>query len=137
MNFRSYTELVRRDSFEDRFRYLSLNGHVGLSTFGFDRWLNQRFYTSREWKRARRDVIARDEGCDLGVSGHEIFDMLVVHHMNPVTPDSFLDDLELILDPEFMITTTHETHRAIHYGDQSYLASRLYKPRVPGDTKLW
>lgn len=137
MNSKSYSELMRYDTFEARFRYLSLHGSVGQATFGFDRWLNQRFYTSREWKLARRDVIARDEGCDLGVAGHEIFDKLVVHHMNPITPGSIVEEVELLLDPEFMITTTHDTHRAIHYGDQSYLVGRLYKPRVPGDTKLW
>lgn len=132
-----YSELIRYSSYEDRFRYLCLRGSVGEATFGFDRWINQRFYTSREWKSVRREVILRDNGCDLGIPGHEIHARLVVHHMNPIEPGSFVEDSELALDPEYMITTTHDTHRAIHYGDHSYLVNHLYEPRKPGDTKLW
>lgn len=111
-------------------------GEVGQATFGFDRWLNQRFYRSREWKQVRDYVIFRDEGCDLGIPGYEIHAQLLVHHMNPVTPDALLGREEWILDPEFLITTTHRTHNAIHYGDIS-LIPRAPVERRPGDTRLW
>lgn len=133
---RRYSELRRLDSFEDRYHYLALRGEVGRSTFGFDRYVNQQFYTSREWRQLRHHVIARDLGCDLGVEGREINDRLYIHHMNPMTPDHIIHDDDTILDPEFLITTTHRTHNAIHYGDESLLA-RAFVPRSPGDTKLW
>jgi len=124
------------ETFEDRFDYLSLNGQVGRATFGFDRYLNQNFYTSREWRRVRNFVIDRDQGCDLGILGYEIFANLVIHHMNPMTVDDVIHKNDDILDPEFLITTTHNTHNAIHYGDAQSLP-RVHKPRLPGDTKLW
>lgn len=136
MMIRSYSELRRLHSFEERFRYLSLRGQVGSATFGFDRWINQEFYRSREWRLAREAVIARDLGCDLGIDGYEIFSQLLVHHMNPMTPDDIVHDDESILDPNFLITTSHRTHNAIHYGDESLLA-RPFVPRQRGDTKLW
>lgn len=136
MRTRSYTELRRRTTFEERFDYLSLGGEVGMQTFGFDRWVNQRFYRSREWKQVRDLVILRDGACDLGIFGHEIHSGLLIHHMNPVTPDDLKRGEEWVLDPEYLITTTHRTHNAIHYGDASLIA-RDPVERRPGDTRLW
>jgi hypothetical protein len=133
---RTYSDLARIESFEDRFEYLSLKGVVGIETFGFDRWLNQQFYRSREWKDVRSYVILRDNGCDLGVSGYEIHRGLLVHHMNPVLPRDISGRQEWILDPEFLVTTSHRTHNAIHYGDANLLP-KLPVERRPGDTKLW
>jgi hypothetical protein len=132
---RTYSELIRLDTFIERYHYLELKGVLGVQTFGFDRWVNQKFYRSPQWKRVREQVIIRDEGCDLGILGYEIHSGLLVHHMNPLT----LDDLSqgiVNIDPEFLITTTLRTHNAIHYGDESQL------PRGPvvrrsGDTNLW
>lgn len=109
---------------------------MGKSTFGFDRWINQRFYRSREWQQVRDFVVFRDEACDLGIPGHEIYDRLMVHHMNPISPEDLERGEEWVLDPEFLITTTHRTHNAIHYGDESMLP-RGPVERRPGDTKLW
>ena len=111
-------------------------GEVGQATFGFDRWVNQRFYRSREWQRARDIVVFRDRGCDLGIPGYEIRDQLLVHHMNPVTVEDLTEGRAWILDPEFLITTTHRTHNAIHYGDESLLVKPPVERR-PGDTRLW
>lgn len=133
---RSYSELNRVGTFKERFRYLSLRGQVGESTFGFDRWMNQEFYRSREWRNLRYHIIARDLGCDLGVEGYEIHSNLYIHHMNPMTVSDIAYGDPRILDPEFLITTSHMTHNAIHYGDESLLARPLV-PRAPGDTKLW
>ncbi len=133
---KSYSELIRLHTFEDRYRYLALRGVVGDSTFGFDRYMNQQFYTSTQWRQIRHYVIARDEGCDLGISGYEIFNRLVIHHMNPMTSENIAHGDEDILDPEFLITTTHRTHNAIHYGDEKLLPRPLVERRR-GDTKLW
>lgn len=134
---RRYSELRHISDFYDRFEYLSLRGRVGEETFGAERYLNQQFYRSPEWRRARRDTIARDMGCDLGVAGYEIFSELYVHHMNPIVVDDFAEHFNPdILDPEFLITVTHKTHNAIHYGDPSQLP-RLIVERRPGDTTLW
>lgn len=133
---RSYRELRRIDDFTERFRYLSLRGSVGSSTFGYDRWLNQRFYTSREWRQLREHVIVRDNGCDLGVEGYEIHDKILVHHMNPMIAEDLIAGEEALMDPNFLITTTHRTHNAIHYGDEKLLP-RVHVPRERGDTKLW
>lgn len=128
--------MIRFRTFEDRFRYLSLKGVVGESTFGFDRYLNQMFYSSREWKRTRDYVISRDLGCDLAVEGREIHSRILIHHMNPMVADDIVHDNDDILDPEYLITTTHRTHNAIHYGDERQLP-RSFTPRAPGDTKVW
>jgi hypothetical protein len=133
---RKYSELRRLETFEDRYDYLRLRGEVGQSTFGFDRYINQQFYTSRQWRQIRHHVIARDNGCDLGVDGYEIYGRLVIHHMNPMTPEDIVHGDEGILDPDYLITTTHKTHNAIHYGDESLLPRPLVDRR-PGDTKLW
>jgi hypothetical protein len=136
MRIRTHSELQRIETFEDRFRYLSLRGQVGESTFGYDRWINQKFYTSREWRHVRNYVITRDLGCDLGIEGYEIHDKIIIHHMNPMVVSDIVDGNDDILDPEFLISTTHRTHNAIHYGDETLLPRRL-APRRPGDTLLW
>lgn len=136
MRTRSYSELSLIDSFEDRFEYLSIRGSVGESTFGFERYLNQQFYRSTEWRKVRQVVIARDLGMDLGIDGHEIHDRIIIHHMNPMSIEDVEHGNEAILDPEFLITTTHLTHNAIHYGNASLLP-KPFVERRPGDTRLW
>jgi hypothetical protein len=133
---RTYSELLQYRTFEDRFQYLSLRGNVGESTFGFDRWLNQQFYTSRQWRDLRHHIIVRDDGCDLAVPGLEIRVRPIIHHMNPLTVDDIVHGTDDALDPEFLILVSHQTHNAIHYGDASLLP-RPVIPRAPGDTKLW
>lgn len=131
-----YSELRRLRTFEERFEYLELGGTVGRTTFGFDRWLNQRFYKSPEWFYARNFVIARDNGCDLGILGYEIHTSLLVHHMNPIFIDDIIHGEDWIIDPEFLITTSLNTHNAIHFGDKSLLPQGLVD-RKAGDTRLW
>ena len=133
---RTYTELSRLHTFDERYQYLKLSGVVGESTFGFDRWINQEFYRSRQWKSIRDEVIVRDDGCDLGIPGYEIYRGLMVHHMNPISMKDIEHGEDWILDPNFLITTSHRTHNAIHYGDESLLPS-LPVTRKFGDTKLW
>jgi hypothetical protein len=133
---RSYTELVQIPTFEERYRYLREYSEVGIATFGHERWLNQQFYTSREWRKTRLDVIARDLGCDLGVEGREVFRDIIVHHMNPLELRDVTGHDPAILDPEFLITTSLRTHNAIHFGDETQLAKPMVQ-RAPGDTKLW
>lgn len=133
---RTYSELIQLPTFLERYNYLALRGEVGSSTFGFDRWINQQFYQSPQWRRLRHDIIARDEGCDLGVRGFDIHSRVIIHHLNPLVQDDIVYGTRNALDPEFLITTTHDTHNAIHYGDESLLA-KPYVPRQPGDTKLW
>lgn len=133
---RSYSQLVGIQTFEDRFEYLKLGGSVGHSTFGFDRWISQDFYRSADWRNVRRHVVLRDNGCDLGVRGYEINGSLLIHHINPMDPDDVIHGEEWILDPEYLITTTQNTHNAIHYGDRSLLV-KPYVARRAGDTRLW
>lgn len=133
---RSYSDLVQFRTFEERYRYLQLRASVGEATFGFDRWINQQFYSSVEWRQCRDKVITRDRGCDLGIEGYEIFDKIIVHHMNPIR----LEQLEVgdpdIFNPEYLVSVTHDTHNAIHYGDASLL-KKPFVERRPGDTSLW
>lgn len=136
MRTRSYSELRRLHTFEERFRYLSLKGVVGESTFGFDRWVNQAFYTSTEWRNARHQIIVRDYGCDLGIEGYEIHKGLYIHHMNPITLQQIESGDPCVFDPNNLITVSHNTHNAIHYGDERMLPRPLVE-RKPGDTKLW
>lgn len=133
---KSYSELALLSSFEERFNYLKLSGSVGKDTFGFDRYLNQRFYRTSEWKKVRDAVIIRDNGCDLGVEGYEIYDRIIIHHMNPITADDIVKHSDWILDPNQLICTSFNTHNAIHYGDISLIAK---KPviRKPNDTCPW
>lgn len=136
MRSRCYSELRELRCFEERFDYLALGGVVGRATFGFDRWINQTFYATREWERARNVVITRDLGCDLGVPGYDIHSELLVHHMNPMTAADITNGEEWIIDPEYLITTTKRTHNAIHYGSRDLLP-RPFAERQPGDTRLW
>lgn len=133
---RSYSELSLFDTFEERFAYLKLDGGVGVSTFGFDRFINQNFYNSRYWEDVRRDVIVRDRGCDLGVPGYEIHYQPLVHHINPITQEDIIHGEDWIIDPEYLILTTHQTHNDIHFG-RSSSGPRVVTSRMPRDTKLW
>ena len=121
MSIRTYSELIKIPTFKDRFEYLRLDGKVGEETFGFDRYLNQIFYKSQEWKAARDFVIIRDQGCDLAMEGHEIFGRILVHHMNPIRIEDIVNRSKYLLDPEYLICTIKNTHDAIHYGDGSLL----------------
>lgn len=133
---RSYTELLGFRTFEERYGYLRLRASVGEATFGYDRWINQQFYRSTEWKHVRNVVIARDLGRDLGCEGHDIFDRVYIHHMNPIRLEDLDEGDPDILDPEYLISTTHDTHNAIHYGDETLLKTQFVERR-PGDTRLW
>ena len=136
MNIRTYSELSQLSTFEERYRYLRLGGRVGKETFGFDRWINQMFYKDPEWLKVRDIVIMRDNGCDLGIEGREIYSRIIVHHMNPITKADILDRSKFLLDPEYLICTVKNTHDAIHYGDESLLIT-LPMERSPNDTCPW
>lgn len=136
MTIRTYTELLRHHTFEDRYEYLKLPGEVGRSTFGYDRHLNQRFYKSAEWRQLRGYILVRDEGCDLADPDHPIAARPIIHHMNPLLPDDIVHSSDNLMNPEYLITVSHNTHNAIHYGDASLLPTPLVD-RSPGDTKLW
>lgn len=135
-DIKTYSELSLLPTFLERYEYLRLKGAVGKETFGFDRYLNQVFYRSKEWRKIRDDVIIRDCGCDLGVPGREILDAILIHHMNPISPKDILTRSDFLLNPEFLIATTHRTHQAIHYGDESLL---IMEPviRTKNDTCPW
>jgi len=135
-NHRTYSELRRFETFDDRFEYLKLGGGIGRSTFGFDRYINQQFYQSREWADIRNHVMVRDEGCDLGVPGYEIRSSPLIHHMNPMSVDDILNRESWILDPEYLILTYHKTHNDIHFGVNRKLP-KVVTERSPRDTKLW
>jgi hypothetical protein len=133
---RQYSDLKRLETIEERFDYLKLHGVVGKKTWGWDRYFNQRFYFSTEWKRVRDFVIVRDNGCDLGVPGFEVRSKILIHHMNPIWIEDLKNGNPDILDPEFLIVTSDRTHQAIHYGDKSLLP-QVPIERRPGDTRLW
>lgn len=136
-NIRTYSELSKLKTFRERYEYLKLDGTVGEETFGFDRYINQMFYKSEEWKRIRNYVITRDNGCDLGIQDRKIVDsVILVHHMNPITKEDIINKNEILLDPEYLITTIKPTHDAIHYGDESLLAEDLVV-RSKNDTCPW
>ena len=134
---RRYSELVTLDSFEERFNYLKLDNQVGMDTFGFDRYMNQQFYHSKEWEDIRDYVITRDNGCDLGIPGREIYGRIYIHHMNPLTKSDVEMSTENLLNPDYLICTSHETHNAIHYGDDSILHKNIIIERTPMDTCPW
>lgn len=136
MIIRTYEELITLPTFEERYRYLKLNGQVGEETFGFDRYLNQTFYTSDEWRKVRRDIIVRDLGCDLGMPDREIKGKIIVHHMNPIMVKDILHRSEFLLDPNYLICTLDSTHKAIHYGDEHLLRLAPVE-RTPFDTCPW
>lgn len=135
---RRYSELIQLHTFEDRFNYLKLHGDVGYDTFGFDRYLNQKFYKSPEWKHVRDIVIVRDHGCDMGLKNCEINGRVIIHHMNPMTIEDLESNPSILLDPEFLICVSQDTHNAIHYGNDDYLNSQnIMEDRKPNDTILW
>lgn len=136
MRTRNYTELSSLKTFSERFDYLRLKGVVGSQTFGHERWVNQRFYKSREWKLIRDEVIARDMGCDLGIEGREIMKMIHVHHMNPMTREVIIDSDAAILDPEYLVSVSQSTHNAIHYGAEEPRPPS-FEERTPFDTSPW
>lgn len=133
---RTYTDLRELSTLEERFAYLRLGGVVGADTFGFDRWMNQKFYKSREWQLARNEVIARDLGFDLAHPEFAIRGNGLIHHMNPLTPQDIIEASDNLFNPEYLITVSHQTHNAIHYGDESLLP-RIFVERRPGDTRFW
>ena len=136
MSIKTYSELIKLPTFEERYRYLRLSGFVGEETFGFDRYLNQVFYRSQKWKSIRDHIIVRDNGCDLAMEGHEIYGKIIIHHMNPITAKDIEHESDYLLDPEFLITTMHNTHNAIHYGDESLLITAPIV-RTRNDTCPW
>ena len=136
MSIRTYSELILLPTFEERFKYLQLNGRVGDDTFGFDRYINQNFYRSAEWKRIRDQVIIRDNGCDLALEGHEIYGRILIHHMNPITVKDVELSTEYLINPEYLICVTHNTHNAIHYGDEKLLMKGPVV-RTKNDTCPW
>lgn len=133
---RTYAEVSRLKTFEDRFEYLKISGEVGRDTFGFDRYLNQIFYKSKEWKSIRNQVILRDNGCDLGLDGYDIYGKILIHHMNPITKEDVLNRSDLLLNPNYLICVTHDTHNAIHYGNKETLVL-LPIERYANDTCPW
>lgn len=136
MSIKTYSELTLLPTFEERFRYLKLSGSVGKETFGFDRYMNQIFYRSQKWKSIRDYVIIRDKGCDLGILDREIHGRVLIHHMNPITRQDIERESEFLLDPEYLITTVHNTHNAIHFGDESILYTAPVE-RTKNDTCPW
>ena len=136
MSIRTYSELITLPTFEERFRYLQLGEKVGEDTFGHDRYLNQMFYTSDEWRRIRRDVIVRDNGCDLGIQDREIHGLIIIHHMNPITVEDIINRSEFLLNPEYLISTVKNTHDAIHFSDERILITDPIERR-PNDTCPW
>lgn len=133
---RSYSQLIKLDTFEERYRYLRLHGQVGETTFGYDRYLNQLIYRSQRWRSLRNKIIIRDHGCDLGIQGYDIYAKIMIHHMNPLTLEDVHVNSHLIFDPEFLICTSFKTHNAIHFGDES-LPPQLPIERRPNDTSPW
>ena len=136
MNIRTYSELITLSTFEERYKYLQLSSSIGEETFGFDRYLNQNFYRSKEWKRIRDFVIIRDNGCDLGIEDRTIHGKIIIHHMNPIRTKDIQDVSDYLLNPEYLICTTHQTHNAIHYGDENLLVRNPIE-RTANDTCPW
>ena len=136
MSIKTYSELIKFNTFEDRYRYLKLDGRVGDDTFGFDRYLNQNFYRSSAWKRVRDQVIVRDNGCDLGIDDRIIYGKILIHHMNPINDEDILNMTDILLNPEYLICVTLDTHNAIHYGDENLLITEPIV-RTKNDTCPW
>lgn len=134
----TYKELITLPTFKERYNYLRLNGVVGEETFAFERYLNQIFYRSPEWRTLRNHIVVRDNGCDLGVDGREIFGRsIIIHHINPITPFDIEKRSDKLMDPENLICTSQKTHNAIHYGDESFIFGDGFEDRTSEDTKLW
>ena len=136
MSIKTYSELILLPTFEERFKYLQLNGRVGDDTFGFDRYINQKFYRSAEWKRIRDYIIIRDNGCDLAVDGYEIHGRILIHHMNPITISDIKFSTEYLMNPDYLVCVTHNTHNAIHYGDEKQIITGPIV-RTKNDTCPW
>ena len=136
MNIRRYSELIQIPTFEERFEYLRLDGQVGVDTFGSDRYLNQIFYKSPEWKKIRDEIIIRDQCCDLAMPGYDIYGPVLIHHLNPITKEDILSRTDLLLNPEYLVCTIQSTHNAIHYGDANLLITNPIE-RKPNDTCPW
>ena len=136
MSIKTYSELITFPTFEERFKYLKLGGIIGEETFGFERYLNQIFYKSKEWRSIRNHVITRDNGCDLGVAGHEIHGQVLIHHINPISKEDIINRSDYLLNPEYLISTIQRTHNAIHYGDESILIT-MPKERTMNDMCPW
>ena len=137
MTIRTYTELMKLYTFEERFRYLKLVARVGEETFGFERYLNQQFYHSQEWKSIRNQIIIRDHACDLGIPGREMNKGIIIHHMNPITKDDLIHQSDFLLNPDYLICVSKKTHSAIHYGDESILFNDVTIERSKNDTCPW
>ena len=135
-NIRTYSELIKLLTYEERYKYLQLKGTVGEETFGFDRYWNQNFYRSQEWKRIRDYVIIRDNGCDLGMEDRIIQGKIIIHHMNPISSRDIQNVSDYLMNPEYLICTTHQTHNAIHYGDENLLMTNHIE-RTANDTCPW
>lgn len=136
MSIKTFSELIEIPTFEERFEYLKLGGFVGEETFGFDRYLNQNFYRSYEWRQLRNQIIIRDNGCDLACDDRDIFGRVIIHHMNPISTDDLIHNSDFLTNPEYLICTTKQTHDAIHYGNKDSLMS-IPKERRPNDTIPW
>lgn len=135
---KTYSELIRIPTFEERYQYLRLYGSVGEETFGFRRWFNQEFYHSDKWKRFRDQIIIRDSGCDLALDGFEIYDSIIIHHLNPITYDDILNQNSCVFDPDNVVCTKLSTHNAIHYGEDEILLSKIFPvERTRNDTCPW
>ena len=137
MKCKTYSELIQIPTYEDRLKYAYLGGGVGNETFGFDRWLNQRLYNSKEWRQLRNDIIIRDNGCDLAMKGYDLYDRILIHHLNPITYDDVVNRADCIFDPENLICVSHDTHNYIHYGIQDDKLKGLNFERTPNDTCPW
>lgn len=133
---RCYSDLIQLETFKKRYYYLKLHGKVGEDTFGFDRYINQSLYKSNKWKRTRSQVIIRDNGCDLGIEGHELDKYIVIHHMNPLTLEDIEEERDVVFNPEYLISCSSRTHKAIHFGDENLLPKDFIERR-PNDTCLW
>lgn len=134
---KTYSEMIRLSTFEERYEYLRLFGIVGADTFGFDRYLNQAFYKSTEWKKLRHEIIVRDNGCDLAMPGYELYGNIYVHHMNPITIDDINNASEFLLNPEYLVCVSLDTHNAIHYGDKKLIKKKEIVERKRNDTCPW
>jgi len=134
---RSYSEFKKLKTFKERYDYLKLKGVVGESTFGFDRYINQALYKSEEWQRIRDEVIIRDKGCDLGIKEYELHDRIIIHHMNAITKNDILERRPHVYDPEYLVCVSHQTHQAIHYGDEDLLPKAVLVVRKKNDTCPW
>ena len=137
MKIRCYSELISLPTFKERFGYLKLSGNVGKATFGYDRYLNQNFYKSAEWKRLRNEIIVRDNGCEFGLEDYPIRGRIFIHHMNPIVDEDIIDSSEFLMNPEFLICVSRDTHNAIHYGNEDLIRIKEYIERRPNDTCPW